>query len=231
MFSLFRDTDQLETVEQQLIEMMASCQDTFRLAVAALFSEEDVQVAGDQLEETDKDLNRTERAIRRELVVHGTVRGAETDIGLMLAYMSIAKDIERIGDYCKNIWNLAQVGVNFKEADDEEELLEHRERVARLLKQALAAFADQDSDAVHEMIPAIKDDLQFYDQQIVRFIAADLPGSYSAPRALYYRYLKRISAHLSNTLSSVVMPVDRIDFYKASKAVVEPEDDGYETDE
>ena len=230
MFSIFRDTDQLATVEQQITEMLASCQDAFRLAASSLFGEEDVSVAGDQLEETDKDLNRTERAIRRELLVHGTVRGAEVDQGLMLAYMSIAKDIERVGDYCKNIWNLAQMGVSFKDADDLEELTKHRMRVASLLENALKAFSEQDGDAVHEMIPAIRDDLQHYDAHIIQFVSSELPGRYSAPRALFYRYLKRISAHLSNTLSSVVMPVDRLDFYKPSKAVVEP-DDGYETDE
>lgn len=53
---------------------------------------------------------------------------------------------------------------------------------------------------------------------------SDLPGRHAAPRALFYRYIKRISAHLSNTLSSVVMPVDRLDFYKESKAVVGPDD-------
>lgn len=230
MFSIFRDTDQLDTVEQQITEMLASCQDTFRLATSALFGEEDVTLAGDQLEETDRDLNRTERAVRRELLVHGTVRGAEVDLGLMLAYMSIAKDIERIGDYCKNIWNLAQMGVSFETADDLEELTKHRVRVASLLERSLRAFSEQDGDAVHELIPAIREDLQHYDAHIMQFVSSDLPGRYSAPRALWYRYLKRISAHLSNTLSSVVMPVDRLDFYKPSKAVVEP-DEGFETDE
>lgn len=229
MFSMFRDTDQLVTVEQQLKEMLAACQDAFRLATAAVFGEMKVTESGDQLEETDKDLNRTERAIRRELLVHGTVRGAEVDMGLMLAYMSIAKDVERIGDYCKNIWNLAQMGVSFVEADDGEELAKHRQRVAFLLEQTLMAFANQDADAVHQMIPEIREDLQHYDTHIIRYVSSDLPGRYATPRALFYRYLKRISAHLSNTLTSVVMPVDRLDFYKPSKAVVEP-DDGYETD-
>ncbi len=231
MFSMFRDTDQLATVEQQLIEMLAHCQDTFRLATQALFAEEDVIAAGDELDETDKDLNRTERAIRRELLVHGTVRGAEVDMGLMLAYMSIAKDIERVGDYCKNIWNLAQMGVSFADADDADELHKHRARVAGLIERTLRAFADQDADAVHEMIPSIREDLQHYDAHIIQYVSSDLPGRYATPRALYYRYLKRISAHLSNTLSSVVMPVDRLDFYKPSKAVIEPDDDSFETDE
>ena len=48
---------------------------------------------------------------------------------------------------------------------------------------------------------------------------SDLPSRYAAPRALFYRYIKRLSRHLSNILSSVVMPVDRLDFYKKSKAI------------
>lgn len=225
MFSIFRDTDQLSTVEQQLSEMLAICQDTFRLASAAMFAEMDVTEAGDQLDSVDKDLNKMERAVRRELLVHGTIQGSEVDQGLMLMYMSIAKDIERIGDYCKNIWNLAQIGVTFSGADDLTELSKHRERVAKIIEKSLAIFNEQDAEAVHELIPEIKDDLTHYDDHVVEFVTSDLPGRYAAPRALYYRYLKRISAHLSNTLSSIVMPVDRLDFYKPSKAVVEPEGD------
>ncbi len=50
---------------------------------------------------------------------------------------------------------------------------------------------------------------------------SDLPASHAAPRALFYRYIKRLSGHLSNILSSVVMPVDRLDFYNPDKAVDE----------
>lgn len=225
MFSIFRETDQLEIVEQQLIEMLDTCSETFRLATVALFGERDVFEAGAELDEVDKQLNKTERAIRRELLVHGTVRGAEVDLGLMLTYMSVAKDIERIGDYCKNIWNLAQMGVSFAQVEDLEELERHRARVAELIDAALKAFSEQDANAVHELIPSIKDDLKQYDDHIVAYVTSDLPGRHATPRALFYRYLKRISAHLSNTLSSVVMPVDRLDFYKPSKAVVEPDEE------
>ena len=219
MFSIFRDADQLENVEEQLTAMLASCQDTFRLATAAAFGEQDVKEAGAQLDAVDKEVNKTERAIRRELLVHGTVRGAEVDQGLMLTYMSVAKDIERVGDYCKNIWNLAEMGVNLSGGDDNNEIQKHRARVAELIELTLAAFSSQDADKVHELIPAIKDDTQHYDNHLVQFVSSDLPGRYAAPRALWYRYIKRISAHLSNTLSSIVMPVDRLDFYKKSKAI------------
>ncbi len=219
MFSIFRDSDQLEAVEQQLIWMLTKSQDTFRLATAAVFGEMDVTEAGSQLDAIDKELNEAERSIRRELLVHGTVKGAEVDQGLMLTYMSLAKDIERIGDYCKNIWNLAQMGVNLSGGHDHDELIGHCTSVEGLIRAALDAFAEQDADKVHELIPGLKDDSQHYDEHVVEFVTSDLPGHEAAPRALFYRYIKRISAHLSNVLSSVVMPVDRLDFYKKSKAI------------
>lgn len=224
MFSIFRDADQLDTVEEQLLEMLASCQNTFDLATGAVLGELDVTEAGNQLAEIDRELNKTERAIRRELLVHGTVRGAEMNQGLMLAYMSVAKDIERIGDYCKNIWNLAQMGVNLSTGDDLDEIIKHKNRVKFLLAESLKAFGEQDMDKVHDLVPGIKEDTIHYDDHLVEFVNSDLPGRVAAPRALLYRYLKRISAHLSNVLSSVVMPVDRIDFYKKSKAVDSADD-------
>lgn len=219
MFSIFRDADQLETVESQLAEMLASCQDAYQLATAAAFGERDAAAAGEELLALDKDINRTERAIRRELLVHGTVRGAEVDQGLMLTYMSVAKDIERIGDKCKDIWELAGMGANLSLGEDADELAKHREHVGKLIEWTLDAFTTEDAEKVHELIDTINSDADHYDSHVVQFVTSELPSRFAAPRALFYRYIKRLSRHLSNILSSVVMPVDRLDFYRREKAL------------
>jgi phosphate transport system protein len=225
MFSIFRDADQLESVEQQLLEMLASCQDAFRLATGCLLGDGDVASNGEAVRALDKDINRLERAIRRELLIHGTVRGAEVDQGLMLTYMSLAKDAERIGDKCKDIMELAQMGADFTEGDDVAELLEHRNHVAELIKETRETFAEQDTERVHELINLIEEDEDQYDRRVTKFVMSDLKSRYAAPRALFYRYIKRISGHLSNILSSVVMPVDRLDFYNPEKAIDESDED------
>lgn len=224
MFSIFRDSDQLENVEQQLAAMLAQCQDSYRIATEAVFGERDPTTAGKELLDLDQEINRTERAIRRELLVHGTVRGAEVDQGLMLTYMSVAKDIERIGDKCKDIWELTGMGANLSVGDDTEELLKHRHHVAQLIEWTLDAFTTEDAVKVHELISTIDDDADHYDSHVLQFVQTDLPSRHAAPRALFYRYIKRLSRHLSNILSSVVMPVDRLDFYKKSKALDLEED-------
>ncbi len=224
MFSIFRDADQLESIEQQLLEMLASCQDAFGLATGSLFGEGDVVSNREAVLSLDVDINRLERAIRRELLIHGTVRGAEVDQGLMLTYMSLAKDAERLGDKCKDILELAQMGADFTDGDDAAELLEHRNHVAGLINETRGAFAEQATERVHELIQAIAEDEDHYDRHVVQFVMSDLPSRYAAPRALFYRYIKRISGHLANILSSVVMPVDRLDFYNPEKAIDESDD-------
>lgn len=225
MFSIFRDSDQLENVEQQLAAMLAQCQDAYRLATEAIFGERDPAAAGEELLALDQEINRTERAVRRELLVHGTVRGAEVDQGLMLTYMSVAKDIERIGDKCKDIWELTEMGANLSVGDDTEELLKHRRHVAQLIEWTLDAFTTEDAAKVHELISTIDEDAAHYDTHVFHFVQSEMPSRFAAPRALFYRYIKRLSKHLSNILSSVVMPVDRLDFYKKSKALDLEDDD------
>lgn len=219
MFSIFRDSDQLDTVEQQLAAMLAQCQDAYRIATETVFGERDPRTGGEELLALDKEINRTERAVRRELLVHGTVRGAEVDQGLMLTYMSVAKDIERIGDKCKDIWELSGMGANLSVGDDVAELRTHREHVAELINWTLDAFTTEDAEKVHELISTINDDADHYDTHVVHFVQSDMPARFAAPRALFYRYIKRLSRHLSNILSSVVMPVDRLDFYQKDKAI------------
>lgn len=40
-----------------------------------------------------------------------------------------------------------------------------------------------------------------------------LPASDAVARALYYRFLKRITAHVMNLLTSLVRPIDQLDYY------------------
>jgi phosphate transport system protein len=218
MFSLFRNANQLENVERQLVEMLDVCSRMYGVSCRPLFGDASPDEVKEEVYAMDKLLNRTEREIRRELLVHGTVHGGEVDQGLLLAYMSVAKDIERVGDYCKNIWGLADVGVALTDGEDVTEIKTHVAHVAELIDQTKNAFATQDEAEVHRLIPTIQTDARHYEDHVTRFIGSDRPGTEAVPRALLYRYLKRISAHLANVLTSVVMPVDRLDFYKRSKS-------------
>lgn len=217
MFAIFKNT-QNRDIEVSLDRMLSDCARMLGLASAAIFSDSPPGEVGEELWNLDKGVNKGERALRRELLVRGAVRHAEIEQGLLLAYMAVGKDIERIGDYCKNIWDLANAGVSFGGAVDEEDLRGHFADTLAALEDGRAAFLAQDERRVHKLIPQFEVQAALYDDLVLGLVRSEAPGTESVPRALYYRFLKRIVSHLANVLTSVVMPLDRIDYYKESKS-------------
>jgi len=209
---------QLEQIEAQIRQMLVDDRHTFDNAINALIGGTDPALVGKDIRKTDKGVNKAERAVRRELVVHVSVRGTSADIPLVLASMSVVKDAERIGDYSKNIWDIANSGVDLSEAEDIDTLMRYRDLISKLIGETARVFGEKDQVAAHTMLQA-GDHLQDeYDELIDQQLHTDQPAREAVPRALLYRYFKRITAHLMNILTSLVMPIDRLDYYDETKA-------------
>lgn len=220
VFELFKGhgDSQLELIESQVQEMLADCGRTFDLAMESLLGEEPAESVGKELRKTDRRVNRAERAIRRELIVHAAVRMAAADVPLILIYMSIIKDIERIGDYSKNIWDMAAAGADFLQLPERDLLVSHASRTRALIDDTARVFRDRDSEAASELLPEVDGWLDEYDEIVIGQLSSERPSREGVPVALYYRYLKRITAHMMNVLTAIVMPVDRLDYWDEDKA-------------
>ena len=209
---------QLERIESQIRQMILDDRHTFDTAINDLIGGTDPSLVGKDIKKTDKGVNKAERAVRRELVVHVSVRGTSADIPLVLASMSVVKDAERIGDYSKNIWDIANSGINLSGAEDINVLMRYRDRLSKLIGETARVFGEKDTEAAHAMLQN-GDDLQDeFDDLIDEQLLTDKPAREAVPRALLYRYFKRITAHLMNILTSLVMPIDRLDYYDETKA-------------
>lgn len=209
---------QLEGIESQIQQMLLDNRHTFDAAINALVGGTDPSTVGEDIRQTDRRVNKAERAIRRELIVHVSVHGASADQPLVLASMSIVKDAERIGDYAKNIFDLAHAGVDLSTSDDIEQLLGYRDTISNLIGESARVFGERDTDGAHSILQSGDDLLDEFDDLVIQQIRSDRPASEAVPRALLYRYLKRIAAHLMNILTSLVMPLDRLDYYDEDKA-------------
>ncbi len=121
----------LEEIESLIVQMIQDDRHTFDLAVNALFGGTDARSVGKEVKRSDKRVNRAEREVRRRLLVHASIAGERVDLTRVLISMSVIKDAERIGDYCKNIWDLADEGVSFADADDWKALLAMRDQTSR----------------------------------------------------------------------------------------------------
>ena len=209
---------QLEQIEAQIRQMLVDDRHTFDTAINALIGGTDPELVRKDVHKSDRRVNKAERAVRRQLVVHVSVRGTSADITLVLASMSVVKDAERIGDYSKNIWDIANSGIDLSDAEDIGVLMRHRDRISTLIGETARVFGDKDLEAAHNLLRG-GDDLQAeYEELIDEQLRTDRPAREAVPRALLYRYFKRITAHLLNILTSLVMPIDRLDYYDEDKA-------------
>lgn len=220
VFEFFRGgaDKQLEEIEGLIHQMLLDCRHTFDLAANALIGGTEPSTVGKRISKVDIGVNKAERAVRKELVVHTSVHGARADLPLVLSFMSIVKDAERVGDYSKNIWDLADAGIDLSTAPDLEQLTAMRDRTSESIDEAARIFRERDTAAAHEMIKMLDLVLDEYDAAILEQMEATGPARDAVARALLFRYLKRIGAHLMNVLSSLVMPVHRLDFYDEKKA-------------
>lgn len=209
---------ELEQIEQTIQQMLVDCRHTFDAAINALLGGTDPDLIKKDIKKTDRRVNKAEREVRRELVVHTSVRGAQADIPMVLVSMSIVKDAERIGDYAKNIFDIAREGVDLSKSDDLDQLIKHRDRISRLIAETARIFGDRDAEAAHQLLQTEDENLDEYDAIVLAQIESERPAGEAVPRALLYRYLKRITAHAMNILTSLVMPIDRLNYYDEDKA-------------
>lgn len=216
VMEFFRKSDSggLERIEQQIIRMLVDTRHEFDEAMSSLVGGADPTALGPDIRVTDGRINASEREIRRELVVHASVQGAE-DVSTILAYMIVIKKIERIGDNAKNIFLLAAEGVRLEGAPDIDTHIRFRDRLSEMIAATSDIFAARDQERATEFIADGADLLKEFDQLLIDLIHSDAPASEAVPRALLYRYMKRIAANLFGVVSSVIMPVDQIDYFDA----------------
>ena len=98
----------LTKIHVQFLQMLEDGRHIFDAAANCVLGRGDPEVIRADLYRTDLRINATEQRIRREIVVHGSIHGSAT-FPAMLIMMSLVKDAERIGDYAKNLFELADL--------------------------------------------------------------------------------------------------------------------------
>jgi phosphate transport system protein len=164
----------------------------------------------------DKRINAYERDVRRKVFTHLLVSGAsDLSSGLILATVVI--DIERIGDYAKNICDLARSHPARLHAGSlEPEVATIETQTVDIFHDTVSAFRSGNIDQARLIMSKYKETLSTACESIVTRIvsgqANDLPPADSAAVALYVRYLKRIAAHSRNICTSLVNPFHRLGY-------------------
>jgi len=212
LFEAWRSGQAMHRMYDEFLEMLDSTQWMFETLGYVLFGNLNPEEVAEKLHATDRTVNQTERKIRKEIVEHLAIRPGG-DVPTCLVLMSIVKDAERIGDYCKNLFEVR--GILGKTLAEDEMTLQMRDLHKHILatfSQTRTALKEGDGQIARAITGKEDEIARELDAKVEEVAKSDMTARDAVGRALCIRHMKRIHAHLCNIASSVVQPVHKLDY-------------------
>ena len=218
LVNIWKSEDSLSQAWSSSNEMLVISHDMLNDSINALRSGEKNKVIK-SIKQRDEIINQYHRDIRKKVVTYYSVSKDILNIDSGLVLLNMVVDIERVGDYSKNILDLAKHHpkklVSEKVSDD---LRIIEKAVIERFKNTVIAIETMDEDIAGKLIKSYRSDLGKISDNLV---ASSISGNFqvgeehrASSMVLYARYLKRIGAHLKNITSVVVNPFESIGYKK-----------------
>ncbi len=216
LVNIWKSEDSLSQAWGSSNEMLTLSHVMFTDSIGALRSGEKNKVIK-SIKQRDTDINKYQRDIRKKVVTYYSISKDVTNLDSGLVLINMVVDIERIGDYTKNILDLAKHHpkkfVSEKISDD---LRVVEKAVIERFGNTIKAVEEMDEEVAKELIKSYRSDLGKLSDNLV---ASSISGKLqigeehkASSMVLYARYLKRIGAHLKNITSVVVNPFESIGY-------------------
>lgn len=214
LFKAFQAASPLDEAHKRSFEMLDLTYEMYIKARKSLRESEDADPSIN-VNQMDIKVNKYERKVRRTVFRHLAISGSE-DLYSGLVLISIIIDIERIGDYTKNIVELAaNFPMKLQAPKHEEDLKKIESAVEDIFKRARRCFETGDAVDGERLIRDYIWINPLCDEIVLKYVKNPndkISTSEAVTLALYFRYLKRINSHLQNIVTSIVNPFDRIGF-------------------
>jgi phosphate transport system protein len=214
ILDFWKGRDFLEQVLGEFSQMLVESEHIYMLVVDALRDGADTARLGQQIYEIDRQINARQIAIRRRIVEHMAVQ-PHADLRLSLVLMSVVKDAERLGDYVKNLFEIFELHEGPLASTQLTDYFGDLPlEIGGLFSHTREAFVESNEELARDVIGKHRAATKRCNDILDR-VAHDtsLSVNDAVCLALLARFLKRVSAHLGNIATSVVVPVDRLDYF------------------
>ena len=214
--TLWNSDDLLSQAWDESYKMMVLSNEIFTQAIKYLREGENRDTIK-ALKKRDIEINTFQKDVRRKVVTHYAISQDIDDLPNGLVLLNMVVDVERVGDYTKNILDLALNHPDTIKSEDFSDELHHVEQevVARFSK-TLEAIHTQDVEVARSMMVSYKETLTGVSDNIVNgCISGKITlgnESKTVALALYARYLKRIGAHLKNITTILINPFEAVGY-------------------
>ena len=216
LLNIWRKENLLSQAWEESLQMLDLSHKMFNKAVKKSKKQESLTVLK-ELKNRDKEINSYQRDVRRKIVTHFALEQVTHDVTSLMVLVNMVVDIERIGDYSKNILDLA---INYPDTLNTKHIHKNLYNIEKAVKErfdhTIDAVKTQDIEIAKKLLEGFKEHVTGASDRIVNSILAGVlnfqSGSETAAIALYARYLKRIGSHLKNITTTIVNPIDAIGY-------------------
>jgi len=214
LFTTLKGNDVLDEAFSEFDQMLEHAEWMFGRAVAVLQRDAESDALRDAIYERDKAINELLRQIRRRIVRHLTVNPGNDAIAALMLF-SVAKDAERIGDYCKNVF---EVGQFYSEKftvpryqGPLEDIQKQTGALFSVVRQAFSGSDDSLATQAAEEVASIRTKCDMLIEQLL-LDASKMKTHEAVAYSLLARHYKRVAAHLANIATAVRGKVEDLDF-------------------
>ena len=216
IIAALKAADKLDAAFNEFAEMLDAAAWMFDEANDVLRRTKPADDVREALYARDQDINRLLRSLRGNILTHLTVNPV-ADIPGCLALMSVAKDAERIGDYCKNVFEVGRFyEVDYQIEQYHDPLEDIRTRTQTLFADVSRAFAESSVKQAKAAIKAadrIRAECDAIEESLLRDKSA-VPTHEAVAYSLLGRHYKRVAPHLANIATAVFGKIEELDFRK-----------------
>ena len=215
IISIFKKDNLYQQAFEEACEMLDTDGRMYTASIESLRQHDSAEIDLD-IYALDKEINRSERDVRKKVMKH-LMLSSDTQLNSGLALVSVVIDIERIGDYTKNIYDLARSHPKrLKAGSLEAKLQEIEAHITEVFTHAIEAFKQGDEELARQVMEEYKEEISTdcddMAGDVISGKVSDLESPEAAAVVLYVRFLKRIGSHSRNIATSIVNPFHRIGY-------------------
>ena len=208
-FQLWKKAGLLNEALKETEKMLLVAKNMFSFSLRVLMDKEKEK---EDIYKIDRELNKLQRNVRRKILEHLSIN-PQQDVTSCLVLITIVIDIERIGDYSKNLIELSHKYPQRLKGKYIERIREIEKDIEGLFDGTINAFKNADIDLAKQIMERHAR-IAVHCEKVVEDLVEDTEVSsrMGIICALLARYLKRVSAHLKNIASGVSNPFHRLGY-------------------
>lgn len=215
ILSYWRSDDLISIAWKDSYEMLNLSKEMFVQAVKLLREKNNLRLAK-ALKKRDIQINDYHQTVRKKIMTYYVLHPEAANINNGFILANIVNDIERLGDYAKNILDIAIDYPDFIVGEKLPKDLANIEKITvKSFEKTLEAIHAQDTEVAQTLLEDYKENQDLSEIIIRKIIQEEIEfdsQKQAVAVALYSRYLKRIRAHLKNITTILINPFDTIGY-------------------